>query len=287
MKQIVKRWLLLLPPIRLFDAAYHLIYFVVAHRRIPRRNSGLFNDYLYFLKTGTEFDSALRQFVSDKNLVKIYYRGLLTRDLAPRTLAIFCSITEFEKAVLPCPCVIKPTHLSGCVYYTEKCPGLSAEQQARIAEWFRTNMYRDVSRERNYRQLQPSVVCEELIADHASVRDYKIFCYSGEPRAVQVDVDRHSGHKRRMYTTDWQALPYSYNKPLAEIESKPPQIDAALSLASQLSRGFEFMRVDVYLTKDRVYLGEMTSVPENAHGRFESILAESRFSRLIFDGHMA
>lgn len=283
MKEFVKQLLRRMPKTRFFDSIYHLAFFVVAHRRIPRRTSGLFNDYLFFLKTGEGFDSALRQFVSDKNLVKVYYRGVLGIDLAPKTLAKFHSMAEVSSGAVPSPCVIKPAHLSGCIYHERTEGGLDSQDLSRIAAWFDTNIYRDISRERNYRQLLPSVICEELISDPDSIRDYKIFCYKGRPRAVQVDVDRHSGHKRRMYTADWQALPYSYNKPLAEIEARPVQLDAALELAERLAAEFEFIRVDFYLTPDRVYLGELTSVPENAHGRFESLDAERDFMRVLED----
>lgn len=283
MIHMIKRLLLLLPKTRFFDIVYHYIYFWIAHRRIPRRATGLFNDYLFFLKSGKGFDSALRQFVSDKDLVKVYYRGVLGEDLAPKTLKKFFSSAELVDATLPDSCVIKPAHLSGCIYYDSEVSGLNSYELERIAGWFVTNIYRNISRELNYRNLSPSVICEELIADPASVRDYKIFCYMGKPRAVQVDVERHSCHKRRMYTTDWEALPFTYNKPLAAVEKKPAQLDDALAIASRLACGFEFIRVDVYMTQSRVYLGEMTSVPENAHGRFETVAAERAFSHLIFE----
>lgn len=282
MKLSLRFLLRLLPKTRWGDTLYHGVLFFVAHRRLPRRNSGLFNDYLFFLKNARDFDSAHRQFVSDKSLVKTYYRGVLGEDLAPRTLAKFRSMREFVEAELPAPCIIKPAHLSGGIYYASSVDSLPVEILAQVAAWFRTNIYYDISRERNYRSLVPSVICEELISSPDAVRDYKIFCFKGFPRAIQVDVDRHSKHKRRMYTADWQALPYMYNKPLADVEPVPPRLGEALMLARKLAREFEFVRVDVYLSEQRVWLGEMTSVPENAHGRFGSLEDEIAFSELVF-----
>lgn len=283
-KYVVRRLMRRLPKTRLGDQIYHALLFMVAHRRLPRRNSGLFNDYLFFLKTGIGFDSVHRQFVSDKDLVKIYYRGVIGADLAPRTLAKFYTFEDLLAARIPAPCVIKPAHLSGCVYFGGLPRRIDSSHHAEISSWFNTNIYLDISRERNYRLLAPSVICEELIASQETVRDYKIFCFMGEPKAVQVDVGRHGVHKRRMYTVEWKPLPYAYNKPLASVEEAPELLSEALELARKLAAAFEFIRVDVYFTGDRVWLGEMTSVPENAHGRFESSAAEASFSKLVFEG---
>lgn len=281
LKNVVKRFLLVLPAWRICDRLSAYIYFWIAQRRFPSRDSGLFNDYLFFLKTSPEMDTALRQFVSDKNLVKLFYRGVLMGETAPRTLAIVRSFAEFDEEKLPARCVIKPTHLSGCIYFNREIRNLSSEELSVIKSWFRTNMYYDLSRERNYRSLAPMVICEEEIADRERVRDYKIFCYAGEPRVIQVDIGRHTEHRRRLYTADWEALPFSYNKPLAEIEDRPAMLGEALDLACSIAEYFSFIRVDVYLTPDRVYLGELTSVPENAHGRFETEAAEKNFMDLL------
>lgn len=284
LKDVVAKALLRLPSGPAIDRAIHALYFYVAHDRLPRQGSGLFNDYLYFLKCSGEIDLAARQFVSDKELVKVFYRGIFGRDMAPKTLRVYAHVSEFSETDLPSPCVLKPSHLSGCIYFNRERGSLSAQDHQRIAGWFEQNIYRDISRERNYKNLQSRVFCEEQIASEGEVRDYKIFCFRGEPRAIQVDVDRHTGHKRRLYTTDWEPLPYAYNKPLAPVEPRPTRLAEALESARTLASRFEFIRVDTYLSEDKVYLGELTNVPENAHGRFESKEDERRFMRLLETG---
>lgn len=270
-----------LPATHFFDQIYALVLFWVAHRRLPRKNSGLFNDYLYFLKTSPRIEDALRQFVSDKDLVKIFYRGLLGHDYAPRTLAKYHSYDEFNRSSLPKFCIIKPSHLSGAIFVSDGRSSLTQHQLNLIQGWFQKSMYLHIGRERNYKNLQPTVIAEEVVAGRDAIRDYKIFCYRGRAGAIQVDVDRHSAHKRRMYTRTWQALDYCYNKPLANLEEKPDGLDQALSLAEEIAKNFEFIRVDTFLISGRVYLGELTSIPENAHGRFETLDAERSFMSLL------
>lgn len=279
LNRFLSKVLMLLPSGILFDTLIFFVFFYVAHRRIPRKQSKLFNDYLFYLKMSPELYSPLRQFVSDKELVKIYYRGVLGYNSAPKTLSRFSSFDELSSGDIPEECVIKPAHLSGVIYKHSGKP-LSEIEEKVIKSWFSMTLY-EKKRERNYRFLKPSVICEESIGPSEEIRDYKFFCYRGQPRLIQVDVDRHRSHSRRIYTVKWEALPFKYNKPLADIESRPQLLDDALSLASELSKPFEFIRVDMYFVDGRVYLGEMTSVPENAHGRFESISAEVEFMRLL------
>lgn len=283
LKKLFRRTTLKMPATQFFDKLIGYPYFWVAHRRLPHQDRMYFNDYMFRLKTSREIENPLRIFVSDKDLVKIFYRGVLGEDLAPRTLMKFNDFESFAKADLPRQCVVKPTHLSGNVVYLEN--GRDSLTQANldmIRNSFRKNIYYDISRERNYRLLVPSVICEECIADSHEIRDYKFFCYKGKPRAVQVDTDRFHGHKRRLYTLDWEPLEFRYTYPLADVQPRPHHLDRAIELATRLAAYFEFVRVDMYFVGDRIYLGELTHVPDNAHSRFDDIEHERRLSELIF-----
>jgi hypothetical protein len=281
LKKFIRNVLLKLPDCRAFDFAVALAFFWVAHKRVPIKNSGLFNDFLFYLKTSREIEDPLRQLVSDKSLVKIFYRGIFGEELAPSTSLVFSDFESFMQADLPDKSVLKPAHLSGCIFLPSGRASLDSAQINQVRRWFKTNMYDDIGRERNYRLLKPSVICEELIAEPDEIRDYKIFCYHGEPRVIQVDVGRHKMHERRLYTTDWQPLPFRYNKPLAALEPRPKALDQALDLATRIAGYFTFIRVDTFILEERVYLGELTSVPENAHGRFETKQAEHTFMDIL------
>lgn len=94
-KYAIKKLLLRLPGWKIFDIVIAFTMFWVAHHRIPKRNSGLFNDYHFFLKISDVLYSPLRQFVSDKGLVKTHHRGCLMKEMAPETLRIFHSYDKF------------------------------------------------------------------------------------------------------------------------------------------------------------------------------------------------
>lgn len=262
------------------DRLIGLAFFLVAHKRLPNKNRLLFNDYLFYLKHSTEINNPIRQFVSHKELVKTFYRGIFLEDVSPKTLMRFESFEAFRRSELPDACVIKPAHLSGVIYY-DKIKGLSHKELKDIESWFKTNIYYHISRERNYKNLRPIVICEELIDSPETIRDYKIFCLQGVPGAIQVDIDRHKNHRRRLYTTSWSPLDYALNVPLAPIEEKPKLLDKVLNMSASIAKHFSFIRVDFFITDQDIYLGELTNIPGDAHDRFENHIAEKEFMDVL------
>ena len=175
MKSIARHLLLRLPRNYIGDYLFHLIWFWVAHGRVPRMNSGLLNDYFFFRKVSDELYSPLHQLASDKALVKLFYRAVLGEGWSPKTLLCAASSTELFASQLVGPCVVKPTHLSGAIYAEHGIDSLDRKSRADIERWFKTDMYQNLSRERNYRYLTKSVVCEEVVGDWGECDDFKIF----------------------------------------------------------------------------------------------------------------
>ena len=271
-----------LPRNRWGDYFFSAFHFYVAHKRWPRKGAnGLINDYFFHLKNSDEFDLAIRQFTSDKHLVKIFVAGIAGEQYVPRTLQIITNRKELEAFVPTEACVIKPTHLSGVVVFCEPGVPLSSEDSDALAKCFDRNFYTE-SRARNYRDLKGHLIVEEIVDDPTSIRDYKVFCWKGEPRFIQVDTDRHQSHKRNLYDCQWNQLPVRYNFELAPAEEKPHQLEEMLKVARLLSQHCTSLRVDFYITSDRLYVGELTHCPEQGHGRFGSLEEEQLVSSMYF-----
>jgi hypothetical protein len=286
MKARVESLLLSLPPTPFFDRFHALPKFWAAHKRLPRRDSGLFNDYLYFLKTRSNRDPALklRQRVTDKEQAKEYCREVLGRDIAPRTLALFESPEEITPVIAPQPCIIKPTHLGGGVVIFHDGGSLRHEQVTAIKGWFARDTYRDGNRVPNFIGVRHRVICEEMVDGPEQIKDYKVWCFRGKPFAFTVHEGRHSNHLVRAYTADWMPLPINFNNSLAQrIEPRPDALEEMLQVAGWLSEPFEFIRVDFYLTPGRLWFGEFCSYPAAAHARFQPPTAERSFMDLMLD----
>jgi len=119
-----------------------------------------------------------------------------------------------------------------------------------------------LGREWAYKEIRNRIICEELLEtdDPLGLNDYKVFCFDGQPKMIQVDFSRFEDHKRNLYTTDWQFIDEKVayeNDPNAKIV-KPQNLEEMLSCASKLSAGFSHVRVDFYSVGDRLIFGEMT-----------------------------
>lgn len=100
--------------------------------------------------------------------------------------------------------------------------------------------------------------------------DYKFLVFHGRVAAIQVDRGRFAGvHARNYYTP--QREPISVQKTVASSvpTAAPENLAAMLRAAEVLGRSFDFMRVDLYSTGDRLWFGELTPYPGGGVTRFQ------------------
>jgi hypothetical protein len=257
--------------------------FIYAHKRIPRRTSGLFNDYLYFLKTSSDLLDVLRQMTSDKILVKEYVASRLGVYYVIPTIAIFSQVEKDSLNGLPLPCVVKPAHGNGSIVFLKNNQDICAEGNLEILKNSLNRSPYLTAREKNYKYLRRRLISESMLPDAENTKDYKFFCYRGEPKLIQVDSMRHTAHKRRIYSSKWDVLNFTYNFPRGEIEKAPICLERMLAACRVLSKDFTFVRVDFFVCGERFYVGELTHCPESAHGRFGSVQEEKIFSDILFN----
>lgn len=259
------------PRTRWGDRLYLTIRFIRFQNRLPRCSSPTsFNDHLFRMLAGDEIESSLRQMVSDKYQVKEYISSTVGPSYVIETHALLESNDDIARFSPPnIPCVIKPTHRSGDVIVVRnKNENID---KAKMSIWLKKNYY-DQTRERNYRNLQPRIIVEALFSlDGMSIPDdYKVFCFNGVPKLIQVSKGRFSNYYRRtFYTDDWRVVPFTLLPAAAEDTPKPEFLDEMLSLSKKLSEPFSFIRVDFFVSKDQIRIGELTNCPESLAARFD------------------
>lgn len=262
---IKKLYLLLLriiPENRLGDNLVSYIYFLRIHRRFPSHKK-LFNDVIYKIKTSDEILDPVRVFVSDKELVKLFVKAVVGDQFNVPTIQVLHTIAAVKAYQFPPECCIKPTHMSGKVILREKNRSIDYGE---IENWFKISYYKN-DREANYKNLKPKVIVEPLIFDTNNPPDYKVFCYNGKPKLIQVDIDRHIEHTEKFFDLDWNEMPFTMHYPRSRrIMEKPKNLETMLSVASKLSEYFNFVRVDLYSNGEKCFVGEITNCPGGASG---------------------
>jgi len=278
----------ILPQTRLWDKIYSFVLFIVRHHRIPK-NQLVFNDVLYKMKTSNDILDPLRVFVTDKEFVKIYIKAIVGDKYNVSTIDIIRSVDQLNTYVFPANCCIKSTH--GCGNITYRINNDKVDINL-IKNWFKFNCYK-MDREANYKTLIPKVIIEPIIMQPDYINDYnsiaitnyKIFCYHGVPKLIQVDVYHSKCHQqRKFFDCNWRELNFSIKVPKSNEEiQKPSKLSEMLMVSSKLSAAFSFVRIDLYTDKNQVLVGEITHCAGNAGGIFIPRIAEYDVSKLIFN----
>lgn len=270
---IVRR---LCPENDLGDRLFSWYRFIRHQHRLPRKDARRINDWLYRMKVNGTLLDPLRQFISDKELVKIYIAGTVGDEYNIETFDILRQSSEID-TYNPSrfPCVVKPTHLSGPV---KVC--LTAEDfpnPGLLKSWVARSHYQR-TREQNYKRLHPKIIVEEFLSSDgtSSPDDYKIYCFYGIPKFIHVDADRFGNHTRNFYDTEWHHLEMEWAYPSRTIaDPRPEALSEMLSIASVLSTPFDFIRIDLYVVGKQVWVGELTNCPDGVDGVIKPMKMET------------
>ena len=235
-----------------FYRAYH-------HRRIDWNNPQTFNEKLQWLKLYDRQEAYTR--LTDKYLVRQYVKDKIGEQYLVPLLGVWNNPRDIDFSQLPNQFVLKCNHDSGSVIICHDKNKLNKKQAIqKLSKAFYTQYFWK-SREYNYKNIQRKVIAEKLLVNEekSDLPDYKIFCFNGKPKFIQVDLNRFTKHVRKFYTTDWNPIDVQdvhYNPAISA--QRPECLNELLHLAHILSRDFIHVRVDFYLVGEQIYFGELT-----------------------------
>jgi hypothetical protein len=176
----------------------------------------------------------------------------------PATIWAGTDISELSHVDLPRHWVLKPNDRSGLVFVGQSpLSDLGSLQQ--VIEGWNSDVRVLAKGEWAYTQAAPGFIVEERLGPASgSPTDYKVFVFDDKPHIILVDVDRVVHHRSRFYSPDWRPLVFRDRVPVADDVARPKLLGEMLDAASLMAAGFDFLRVDFYLEKGHVYLGEVT-----------------------------
>lgn len=256
-------------------------YYSHFRKKLNLENPKTFNEKLQWLKLYYQKESHTR--MVDKCEMKAYVTEKIGPGYVVPLLGVWNSVDDIDFEKLPNQFVLKATHdCAGLVICKDKTK-LDIEKTKNILRQAMKNSYYLYYREWPYKNVVPRVIAEQFMVDESGtqLKDYKIFCFDGEPYCVQVDFDRFSGHKKNLYTLDWELMEFSFNYPAhPEVEiAKPPALEKMLEMARVLSAGEPYVRVDFYSVEGKPYVGEITFFPASGYGKF----VPEKYDRILGD----
>lgn len=240
-----------------------------------------FNEKLIYLKLNYRHPNA--HIYADKLAVREYVKNKVGDEYLIPIIKVYDQPDDIKFEELPKQFVLKLNHGSGMnIICKDKSKLDKITALKNLEKWYSQNYY-EVGGEYQYSDITTKVFAErymETKSGSGDLNDYKIFCFDGVPKFVQVDVDRFDNHKRAFYDLKWNRLPFTILHPNYEGEvEKPERLIKMLEIARSLSKGFPHIRVDLYTVEGKIYFGELTF---HHGGGFEPFFPQ-KFNRKIGD----
>ena len=255
-----------------------LQYWLQTGRRLNLKNPKRFTEKLQLYKMKYRNPDMLR--CTDKYEVRKYIEEKGFGEYLIPLIGVYNSVGEIDYSKLPNKFVAKTTDGGGGnqVLICKDKHTLSEEVfKERLNGWMSARkVKKQAGREWAYENNYPRrIIIEELIgADNIKkdLCDYKFFCFNGEPHYCQLIQDRSTEETIDFYDMEWNHMPFRGLNPQCDSAlyeaDKPEDFEQMKDIAQKLSKGFPFVRVDLYSVKEGVYFGELTFYPASGYGHF-------------------
>lgn len=241
------------------------LYFERMHCTLNLENPKSFNEKLQWLKLHDRKPEYTR--MVDKCEAKQYVAERIGAEYIIPTLGVWNRFDEIDFDELPEQFVLKCTHDSGGIVVVRDKRAFDVKQaRKKISKTLARNYYW-AGREWPYKDVKPRVLAEQYMQNEneRDLTDYKFYCFNGEPRFLYISVglEDHETARISFLTCDWQFAPYERSdyRGFDTLPPKPRNFERMLEIASVLSAGIPFLRVDLYEINGQVYFSELTFSP--------------------------
>lgn len=243
------------------DRAYIQMYYFAHFKKFCNlKNPKTYNEKLNWLKLHDKNPIYTR--IVDKFEAKEYVKNIIGDQYIIPTLGVWDNFDDIDFDELPQQFVLKCTHDSeGLVIVKDKDKLDKEMAKNKIESALKQNFFY-IGREWPYKNVKPRIIAEKYMEDHidGELRDYKFFCFDGEPKAMFVASDRASDNvKFDYFDLNFNHLDIKQKYPHAEQPlRKPVTFEKMIELSKVLSKGFPHVRVDFYEVDGQLYFGELT-----------------------------
>lgn len=261
-------------------------YQCIFHKELDLQTPKTFNAKLQWLKL---YDRRPEYtMMVDKYRVRDYIAEKIGSEYLIPLLGVWDNPDEIDFDSLPQKFVLKCNHNSGlgmCI-----CKDKSKLDVKKAKADLRKGLEQDyyiTLREWPYKDVPRKIICEKYMEDSATteLRDYKLFCFNGEPKATLICSDRftESGLHEDFYNELWEKLPVKRpNIPVRkDILERPVNFETMKSLAQKLAENMPFVRTDFYEINGEIYFGELTFFPASGFSSFDPEYWDQKFGEWI------
>lgn len=235
-----------------------ILFFRVFGKFFNLKNPKTFYEKLLWLNYNNQ--SVLKTQCADKYAVREYIIDLGYQRYLNELYSVSSSIKTIPYDSFPSQFILKCNHGANYnIVCQDKATFDILKTNKILEQWIKTDFSKRYG-ELHYRNISRRIICEKYLGDY--IKDYKVYCFNGKPIYIMVCTNRQSGSPGYyFYTAEWQyeqCLKEHLPDPNFE---KPILFEDLLKFCTDISQPFSFVRVDCYLTNNKIIFGEMTFTP--------------------------
>lgn len=244
-----------------------------------------FNEKLQWLKLNDKHPEFT--YMVDKVDAKIYVSSIIGDKYVIPTLGVWDTIDAIDWESLPNQFVIKCTGDSGGIVVCKDKYSFDIERaKQKLRKGWGSNYFK-YFKEYPYIDVKPRIIAEEYMEDESGyeLKDYKIFCFDGEPKFLFVASDRQKKGedvKFDFFDLEWNHIPVINGHLNNNTKTPcPPNFAEMLEIARKLSHNKRHVRVDLYNVKGKILFGELTFFHFSGMTAFEPIEWDYKFGEYL------
>ncbi|STP07792.1 putative glycosyltransferase [Helicobacter fennelliae] len=187
-----------------------------------------------------------------------------TCEFLPKIYGIYKNVEEIDFTHLPQSFVLKTNHdCGGVVLVQDKDEFLNnkkvfQESMDKLKKHLNTNYYTK-TREWHYDNIEPRVFVEEMLGENLS--DYKLHVICNNISHIDIISDRLKCPTTTTMNEQWEDLEFNYKNKAVTLLPKPQNFQTLKNIALHLAKPFDYVRVDLYVIKNKIFVGELTFTP--------------------------
>lgn len=260
-----------------------LYYLLRMKKHLRLRNPVTFNEKLQWLKLHNRQPEYTK--MVDKLVVRDYVSSVIgDRYLVP-LLGVWDSPAMIDFDSLPNKFVLKCNHDQGSTKIIDK----STLKKNEIIDFYKQRLRRNPyssTREWPYKNVPRKIIAEEYMVDESGteLKDYKINCFNGEPKFIQVMSGRSNGqYYLNHFDMDWNPMTIPRRNHIESPQhiEKPKHLQKMIEISKILSKDIPFVRIDLYHTEEQVYFGEITFFPKSGFVDYANVETDLALGNLI------
>ena len=209
-------------------------YRLKMNKKLNLDNPQTYNEKLQWLKLYDR--NPIYSKLVDKYEVREIIKKKIGEEYLIPLLGVYEKFNQINFESLPNQFVIKTTHdCGGIVICKDKSEFNKQEARKKIEHHLRKNYYY-MHREWPYKNVKPRIIIEKYMVDESGteLKDYKFFCFDGEPKLMFVATDRGVDTRFNFYDMNFKKMNLQQHyKNSNKEKDKPKNIDTIIRIAKK------------------------------------------------------